>query len=157
MSRAANQWPTAPHQCAGVILRDDQNRILTVRQAYDLRLWGVPGGVVDPGETPHRAAVREALEEIGVHVELTGIIGSYLLMGGGWPDIQAYMFTANITAGTPRVVDKREIAALEWRSPADLPSPLLPDVAAALEDLRMGHAGAVRGVTRQLDLGRVPL
>jgi phosphohistidine phosphatase len=32
--------------------------------------WGVPKGVVDPGETPVAAAVREALEEAGIRGRL---------------------------------------------------------------------------------------
>lgn len=33
-------------------------------------LWLPPGGHIDPGETPHETAVREALEETGIHVNL---------------------------------------------------------------------------------------
>lgn len=146
-----------PRQCAGVILRDAQSRVLLVKQAYKLRLWGVPGGVVDPGETPHQAAVREAMEEIGVTVQLTGIIGTYLLTGGGWPDIQAYMFTARIQSGTPHIVNQQEIERMEWRSLSELPTPLLPDVEAALEDLQLGNMGIVRTVQRKLDMSQISL
>lgn len=33
--------------------------------------WELPGGLIDPGETPHRAAVRELAEEAGL--ELPGL------------------------------------------------------------------------------------
>ncbi len=36
-----------------------------------LQKWLPPGGHIDPNETPPEAAVREALEETGLHVELT--------------------------------------------------------------------------------------
>ena len=32
-------------------------------------LWEFPGGRIEPGETPEAAAVRECLEETGLHVE----------------------------------------------------------------------------------------
>jgi 8-oxo-dGTP diphosphatase len=32
-------------------------------------LWEFPGGKIEPGETPEAAAVRECLEETGLHVQ----------------------------------------------------------------------------------------
>ena len=48
--------------CAASLILDVAGRVLLVRQAYGNRLWGLPGGVVDPGETPMDAAIREARE-----------------------------------------------------------------------------------------------
>jgi 8-oxo-dGTP pyrophosphatase MutT (NUDIX family) len=38
--------------------------------------WVFPGGKIEPGESPEDAAAREVLEETGVRVRATGIIGS---------------------------------------------------------------------------------
>ena len=140
---------TLPHrQCAAAIVRNPAGQVLLVQQNYGSFAWGAPGGVVDPGETPMRAAVREAAEETGLEVELTGVIGVYLLQGGGWPDILAHVFTAEILRGKEHIVDVGEIARLEWRELNDLPSPMVTDVEAALADLVAGRQGVIRTVQR---------
>ncbi|HMN26753.1 MAG TPA: NUDIX hydrolase N-terminal domain-containing protein, partial [Caldilineaceae bacterium] len=45
---------------------DAAGRILLIQRA-DNGLWAMPGGAFEVGETPAEGAVREALEETGVH------------------------------------------------------------------------------------------
>ena len=52
------------------IERED-GRILLVKAAYRWR-WGMPGGLMDVGEAPADAAVRETLEETGLRIDLLG-------------------------------------------------------------------------------------
>ncbi|MCP2015691.1 mutator protein MutT [Deinococcus sp. HSC-46F16] len=146
-----------PRQCAAVLLINERGEVLLVRQAYGRQFWGLPGGIVDPGETPLGAAVREAREEVGVEVALEGVVGAYLLQGGGWPDIQAYVFAGRVLAGEPRLAAPQELSALAWCPLGEWPSPLLPDALAALEDLRAGRTGVVRTVQRHVSLHGVPL
>jgi 8-oxo-dGTP pyrophosphatase MutT (NUDIX family) len=49
---------------AGVVL-DDNGRVLLGRRA-DTGAWALPGGIIEPGEEPADAAVREIFEETGV-------------------------------------------------------------------------------------------
>jgi 8-oxo-dGTP pyrophosphatase MutT (NUDIX family) len=55
------------------IILDDQNRIL-LHRASDDGNWYTIGGAIDPGEEPAAAAVREALEETGLHIEPIRIV-----------------------------------------------------------------------------------
>jgi ADP-ribose pyrophosphatase YjhB (NUDIX family) len=52
---------------ADALVQDDGGRVLLVRRSDDGR-WAMPGGWVEPGETPAEAAVRETLEETGLVV-----------------------------------------------------------------------------------------
>ncbi|MEU9206432.1 NUDIX domain-containing protein [Streptomyces sp. NPDC048415] len=60
--------PTAETVAAGVLLFDDQDRVLLVDPTYKAG-WEFPGGVVERGEAPARAGVREVLEETGITLE----------------------------------------------------------------------------------------
>lgn len=50
---------------AGMLLFDELDRVLLVDPTYKPG-WEFPGGVVEPGEPPARAAVREVAEELGL-------------------------------------------------------------------------------------------
>src|SRR5580700_9630768 len=56
-----------------VVVRDGE-RFLAVHEAKHGRLWYLPAGRVEPGETFASAALRETLEETGVPVVLEGIL-----------------------------------------------------------------------------------
>ncbi|MGW7421462.1 NUDIX hydrolase [Streptomyces sp. NPDC054813] len=60
--------PTAETLAAGVLLFDEQDRVLLVDPTYKAG-WEFPGGVVEPGEAPARAGVREVEEETGLRLE----------------------------------------------------------------------------------------
>jgi 8-oxo-dGTP diphosphatase len=55
------------------IVRD--GRVLAARRTFPAEAagrWELPGGKVEPGETPEAALVREIREELGCAVEVTG-------------------------------------------------------------------------------------
>ncbi|MGV9558394.1 NUDIX hydrolase [Streptomyces sp. NPDC003522] len=59
--------PTAETVAAGVLLFDERDRVLLVDPTYKPG-WEFPGGVVEPGEAPARAGMREVEEETGVRL-----------------------------------------------------------------------------------------
>lgn len=54
-----------------VCVVEHEGAVLLVRLSYR-KAWGLPGGLLERGEHPADAAVRETAEEVGVDVELAG-------------------------------------------------------------------------------------
>jgi len=55
-----------PWVAAGVLVHDEEGRLLMVRPTYKDG-WDIPGGYVEPDESPAQAAEREVAEELGLH------------------------------------------------------------------------------------------
>ncbi|MGR4879754.1 NUDIX domain-containing protein [Streptomyces sp. LARHCF249] len=60
--------PTRETVASGVLLFDEQDRVLLVDPTYKAG-WEFPGGVVEAGEAPACAAVREVAEELGLELD----------------------------------------------------------------------------------------
>jgi ADP-ribose pyrophosphatase YjhB (NUDIX family) len=58
-----------------VAARDGRDRLLVRR--WDSGAWELPGGRVEVGESVLDAAVRETVEESGVLVRITGVVGLF--------------------------------------------------------------------------------
>lgn len=59
-----------------IILDETRSQVLLVKRR-DIPVWVFPGGGIDPRETPEQAALREALEETGFHVEIVRKVAEY--------------------------------------------------------------------------------
>jgi len=69
-------YPRRPLIGVGVLIRDGDRYLLVRRAAEpDAGLWSIPGGLVELGEGVEEAAVREALEETGLEVEIKELLG----------------------------------------------------------------------------------
>ena len=53
---------------ASVILEDEDGQALIVKANYK-SYWTFPGGIIDKGETPKEAAIREVREEVGLTID----------------------------------------------------------------------------------------
>ena len=82
---------------------DPQGRVLLIQRS-DNRLWAMPGGMVEVGETAAQAAEREIWEETGVRVRAERLLGIYDNRAhGGRAPFQIYMvgFMCAYVSGTP--------------------------------------------------------
>lgn len=100
---------------AAVCVRDDAGRLLTVRKRHTARFM-LPGGKLEPGETPAQAAVRELAEEVGIVIAVSDLthLGSWEAPAANEPDtlIDSTVYTTAPGSPEPRVA--REIDELRW-------------------------------------------
>lgn len=67
-----------PKVAVGVVIDQDRRLLLVQRRnSPEQGKWSIPAGFVDAGEDPAQAAAREALEETGLVVEVTGLLEVY--------------------------------------------------------------------------------
>ena len=69
--------PRNPFPTVDVIVERGEGRILLIRRKNPPEGWALPGGFIDYGESSEDAARREVLEETGITVLLTELLGVY--------------------------------------------------------------------------------
>jgi 8-oxo-dGTP pyrophosphatase MutT (NUDIX family) len=94
----------------------EDGKLLLVSRKDDPNSFGLPGGKVDPGETPLQAAIREVSEETDIQVELHPVpIYETVCLGHAPPpggqDYYAFAYLAKRFTGIPRSV---EAGVVKW-------------------------------------------
>jgi 8-oxo-dGTP pyrophosphatase MutT (NUDIX family) len=110
------------------VVLDEADRVLLVRRADDGR-WTLVAGVLEPGEHPAVAIVREILEETGVEAVVEGLVSIEALAPSAYPngDQVQYLdltFRCRPVGGYARVNDDESIE-VGWFAVDELPG--IPD------------------------------
>ncbi|UFU03390.1 NUDIX domain-containing protein [Ruania suaedae] len=120
---------TAPLWLSGVsaVVLDPAGRVLLGRRA-DTGRWAVISGILDPGEQPAVAAIREVAEETGVRAEVEALVsvisGQELTYPNG--DRASYLdltFRCRYLDGAAHVGDDESLE-VGWFAPEALPADL---------------------------------
>ena len=123
--------PNASHQVGiGAFVVNGEGKVLLVQErrgpaAASSRpnFWKLPTGLVEQGEDVPDAATREVFEETGVRTEFVSVLG--IRHGHNAPFGKSDLFflcALKIADGQqthPIIVQETELAAAEWRDPAD--------------------------------------
>ncbi len=116
-------YPGRPIVGVGVLIEEDGRYLLVKRAAEpDAGLWSIPGGLIEVGEKAADAAVREALEETGLSVEIMNrvdVVDKIIRDDDG--DVKYHFiiidFLARPLSGEMRPMDDALDAA--WAAPED--------------------------------------
>lgn len=115
-----------PRVASGVLFLDDAARVLMVTLSYKDHL-DIPGGMVEPGESPRAAARREVGEELGIQPPV-----GRLLVADWWIDSAdqwggaklLFVFNGGQLTRHDRdriAVDGNEVIGYRFHTVADLP------------------------------------
>ena len=95
-----------------IILDEAGEKILLTRRSDNGR-WCLPGGAMDPGESAQEACIRETLEETGLKVRITRLVGIYTspdqiieYKDGNRRQSVAMTFEAEVIGGELRLSDE---------------------------------------------------
>lgn len=113
---------------AGAIIADEHGDVLMVNPMYTA-YWNLPGGHVEPGESPSAACAREVRAELGLDVEMGDLLVVAWVDSDGWMPRVYYIFDAGeVTAEQRRAITLREDGAGQYRfaSPERIDASLIP-------------------------------
>lgn len=142
---------TIRHFTASAVVLNDADEVLLIHH-NKIGLWLYPGGHIDPNESPAEAAIREVVEETGIHAQVIGETGfthpavqSHI---APWTVIEMdvtdtkdgqhrhidFVYVCRPSSGT-LAAQLEEVSGVRWVPVADiaqLPTPAeLPELAAA--------------------------
>jgi 8-oxo-dGTP pyrophosphatase MutT (NUDIX family) len=134
----------------GVVIRGSGDTIL-LEKRRDCGWWGLPGGKVEPGESLVEAAVREVVEETGLTVEITHLIGVYSNPIGRivtYPDngdvvqLIDVIVEARVLSGS--LICSQESEEVRFFSSSQLPEEIVPPARQPIADVFEGQRGVLR-------------
>ena len=139
---------------ASALLRDEFDRVLLVKPTYKPG-WSLPGGVIEQGESPLAACLRECREELGFAPDLDGIVCyDWAPPEGDIDATNVWVFGGRIAAAqVDRIVlPPDELSAHRLASAREIPGLAPPHIAR-----RLAAVLATDGHPVYLEDGRLPL
>ena len=103
------------------VVEDDGKFLMIEEQSSGVIVVNQPGGHIETGESPERAAEREVMEETGCKINVTGLLGVYLwIHPQSRQNFLRIVYVADLLAcNTQRKLDDG-IVAVHWYTAADV-------------------------------------
>lgn len=131
-----------------LFVRDDH--VLLVHKTYG-HGWDVPGGYVEPGESPAAACRREIREELGIERRPRRLLVHDWAPNPGEGDKILYLFDCGELGDEQVIVlQDSELDRWEWVSVGRLDDIVIPRLA---RRIRQGHIACIENSVRYLEHG----
>lgn len=119
------------------LVRNNAGEILLCELTYKEE-WDLPGGVVDPHESPAQALVREIREELAVELLPRSLVAvNWLPRYRGWDDAMLFVFDLGVADQViaRAHLEPRELRSLHWCTPEQVERRAAPYVTRMLRGL----------------------
>lgn len=123
---------------ADCVVRNEDGDVLLLKRE-DFRVWTIPGGASEAGESPAQTAIRETWEETGVEIAVDTLVGVYT---GRRADGLLFVYTGHPTGGAPRT--SLESVEVDYFAPDALPERIF----AIHRQRLLDGLGSARGLVR---------
>ena len=110
---------------AAAVIVNTHGEVLLVKHSYGPLNWELPGGAAERDESPAETAVREVLEETGLHVSAERLSGVYYERQGPGREAVHFVFRCRVldAVAAPQP-DHDEITACAYWPPDAPPRPI---------------------------------
>ncbi|WP_151734824.1 NUDIX hydrolase [Paenibacillus tengchongensis] len=128
-----------------VLLFNDKGEVLLVKHSDGQ--WGIPGGLMELGESAEACVIRELAEETGITVRNLKLYGVYsgeelhvkLRNGHEYYNV-VICYVSTAFTGEP-VADGREVLEAGFFGPEHLPDPINPYIKSKMKEFNFKIAG----------------
>ena len=116
---------------AVVVIVDEAGRLLLEERKFPKDLWGLPGGLMELGESTEDTAKREVMEETGLAIEELKLINVYsgpqhFVVAENGDEFYVVTLAYYSTKYSGELtVDKKESLSFKFFSPDDLPEKMV--------------------------------
>jgi 8-oxo-dGTP diphosphatase len=130
----------------GALVFNNEGRVFLAKRGSEARnesgCWEFPGGTVEFGEKLADAIKREMLEEYGLEIGVTGVLGAFdHILEKGKEHWVSITFLGRIIAGTPTILEPNKCSEIGWFPLSSPPNPLSEISAQNLDAYRKRSRG----------------